>query len=154
MVLAPGPVAAAFLQETLDNDFPYEISAAADSGKNLILMFHRTGCPYCDKMRDRVFPNKTVDAYFSDKFVLLQTNMRGDLDVVTPEGEAMDEKAFARKMRVRATPVLVFFDTEGKEVLRYTGYLAPEQFILAGTYVRDKVYDQGVSFFRYLKDQK
>ena len=153
-VCLSAPAAAGFLQDALDNDFPSEIEAAAEEGKTLIIMFHRSGCPYCDKMRDRVFSRKDVQAFYADRFILLQTNMRGDLEVVTPAGEETDEKGFARKMRVRATPVLVFYDTGGTEVLRHTGYLSPEQFILAGSYVRDRAYESGMSFFRYLKEQK
>jgi len=146
------PVAAEFVTESLDNDFRGEIEAAADEGKNLVIMFHQLGCPYCDKMRARVLPHKTVEGYFDDKFFLIESDIRGDLDVVTPKGEETIEKKYARKMRIRATPVFVFFDQQGNDVLRLTGFIDVDGFVKAGQYVRDGVYKSKKSFIRYLRE--
>lgn len=139
-----------FLIESLDNDFPSEVEAAAEEDKQLVIMFHQTGCPYCDKMRSRVLPDPKVDAYYSKNFVMVESNIRGDLNVVSPDGEEMLEKELARKMRVRATPVFVFFDKKGKDVLRLTGFLDAERFNKAGRFVVDEVYKTKTSFYRYL----
>ncbi|TCS64233.1 thioredoxin-related protein [Varunaivibrio sulfuroxidans] len=153
---ASGGVARAqsdFIIQSIDNDFPSEIADAAGNDKNLIIFFHQAGCPYCDKMRARVFPDPKVDGYFTKHFVMIESNIRGSLSVVTPDGKTMTESDFGHKMRVRATPVIVFYDRQGHDVLRTTGYLDPQQFYLAGRYVEDGVYKSGKSFFRYLRDQ-
>ncbi len=141
-----------FMITSVDNDFVAEIKTAAESGKNLVIMFHQTGCPYCDKMRDRVFPDPRVNAAYSKSFVMIESNILGDLPVVSPQGEPTTEKVYARKMRVRATPMFVFFDKDGKDVLTVTGFLDAERFIKAGQYVTDGVYKQGKSFYRYLQE--
>lgn len=141
-----------FMVTSVDNDFVAEIKSAAEAGKNLVIMFHQTGCPYCDKMRDRVFPDPRVNASYSKSFVMIESNILGDLPVVSPQGEKTTEKVYARKMRVRATPMFVFFDKEGKDVLTVTGFLDAERFIKAGKYVTDGVYKQGKSFYRYLQE--
>lgn len=140
--------------ESIDNDFPYEIEEAAAEGKSLIIFFHQAGCPHCDKMRARVLPDPKVDAYYGDRFVMIESNIRGNFDVISPDGEEMNEVEFGRKSRVRLTPVFIFYDQEGKQALRTTGYLNPERFILAGQYVTDGVYKTGTSFFRYVKEQE
>lgn len=155
VVLGLGALQAAradFMLTSVDNDFTAEIKQAAESGKTLVIMFHQTGCPYCDKMRDRVFPDPRVDAAYSKSFVMVESNILGDLPVVTPTGEKTTEKVFARKMRVRATPMFVFYDKTGKDVLTVTGFLDADRFIKAGKYVADGVYKQDKSFYRYLQE--
>ncbi len=145
------PAAAEFRIESLDFNFPEEISDAASKEKLLVIMFHQAGCPYCDKMRSRVFPDPKVDSYYSKKFIMIESNIRGNLDVVTPDGAPMTERKMAKKLRVRATPVFMFFDKKGKQALRLTGFLNADLFVRAGKYVADGVHEKKVSFYRYLK---
>jgi len=150
-----GPSAyAEFRVESLDNDYPDEIQSAVAEGKNLVLFFHQAGCPYCDKMRARVLPSKKIYDYFNQHFVMIESNIRGNLDVVMHDGTQGTERELARKLRVRATPVFVFFDEHGEVALRTTGFLDVEQFYLAGKYVTDEVYKSKKSFFRYIQDQQ
>jgi len=146
------PALADFRVESIDNDYQGEIEAAADEGKRLIMFFHQTGCPYCDKMKARVHPDAGVQAYFEDKFVMMETNIKGNLDIVMPDGTPGTEYDFARKSRVRATPVYIFYDTDGSQALRATGFLDPKRFKLAGQYVVEGVHKTKKSFFRYLQE--
>lgn len=144
---------AEYRAESIDNDYQGEVQAAADDGKRLILFFHQAGCPYCDKMRARVHPAPKVMEFFSQHFVMMESNIRGNLDVVTPAGEAVKETEFGRMERVRATPVFVFYDQDGSVALRTTGYLDADRFYLAGKYVVDGEHKTGKSFFKYLQEQ-
>lgn len=154
-LLTGRPADAEFRIESLDNDFPTEISDAKEEGKRLVIMFHQAGCPYCDKMRSRVFPDPKVDGYFSKNFVMIESNIKGNLDVVSPTGKEMTESKMAKKFRIRATPVFVFYDTDGKQALRLTGFLNADLFVRAGAYVVDGVHKkpEKISFYRYLKGQ-
>jgi thioredoxin-related protein len=151
LALSVMPAAAEFKIEPLDYDFPSEVEAAAAEGKNIVIMFHLNWCPYCDKMRKRVFPHPQVNAFYSEKFYLIEVNIKGDLDVTTPEGEAMVEKDYAEKMRVRATPVILFLSKEGAEALKLTGYQDPEMFMTAGRYVSSDAFKDGTSFLDYVR---
>jgi len=144
---------AEYREESIDNDYQSEIEALADEGKFLVLFFHQSGCPYCDKMRARVHPSAKVMDYFTEKFVMMESNIKGNLDVVMPDGTEGTERDFAKKIRVRATPVFIFYDKDGKAALRTTGFLDSERFYLAGKYVVDGVHKTDKSFFRYLQDQ-
>ncbi len=154
LALHPPAAYAEFRVESIDNNFPDEIQAATAEGKNLVLFFHQAGCPYCDKMRARVLPSKKVYDYFDTRFVMIESNIRGNLDVVMHDGTPGTERDLAKKLRVRATPVFVFFDEHGKVALRTTGFLSVDQFYLAGKFVSDDVYKTKKSFFRYIQDQK
>ncbi len=153
LLLVSAEVRAEYRQESIDNDYQGEVQALAEEGKFLVLFFHQSGCPYCDKMRARVHPAPKVLDYFNDRFVMMESNIRGNLDIVMPDGTEGTERDFAKKMRVRATPVFVFYDHDGEAALRTTGFLDVDRFVLAGKYVAEGVHKTKKSFFRYLQEQ-
>ncbi|MBF0249448.1 MAG: thioredoxin fold domain-containing protein [Alphaproteobacteria bacterium] len=143
-----------FIIEPIDYDLPAEIAAAAEDGKTLFVMFGQNGCPYCAKMHKRVFPNPDVGALYTPSFVMLELNIKGDLDVVSHGGEATTEKEYANAMRARATPLFVYFDKDGKDVLRLTGYQEPGVFMAAGRYVATAAYADGTTFLDFVRAGK
>ncbi|NQV84204.1 MAG: thioredoxin fold domain-containing protein [Rhodospirillales bacterium] len=143
-------VRADFMAESVDNNFPDEITAAAEEGKQLVIMFEQSGCPYCAQMHARVFPDPKVNKFYSDRFVMIQSNIRGDLPVVSPDGKKMTEKKLAHSLRVRATPVFIFYDKTGQQALKVTGFMDAEHFNKAGRYVADGVYKTKTSLYRYM----
>ena len=153
LLLTVNGASAEYRQESIDNDYQGEIQALADEGKFLVLFFHQAGCPYCDKMRARVHPVPAVMEYFTKNFVMMESNIRGNLDIVMPDGTEGTERDFAKKLRVRATPVFIFYDQKGKPALRTTGFLDTKRFVLAGKYVAEGVHKTKKSFFRYLQEQ-
>ena len=152
-MVPPGTAWADFRIESIDNDFPSEIEAAREEGKRLIIFFHQIGCPYCDKMRTRVHPDPKIRDYFDKNFVMIESNIKGNLDVVMPDGTEGNEVGLGRKMRVRATPVFAFFDLDGKLALKTVGFLDVDRFLMAGKYVVDGVHKTKKSFFAYVKEQ-
>ena len=155
MALAPHTARAVeFIIEPMDYDIPAEVEAAADEGKNVVIMFSLNGCPYCAKMHKRVFPHPKVSAQYNDTFVMFELNIKGDLDVVSHKGETKSEKEYAQEMRVRAAPVFVFYDKDSKDVLRLTGYQDPKMFMAAGRYVSSNAYQDGTSFFSFVRSGK
>lgn len=140
-----------FIVEPLDYDFPGEVADAASQGKNVVIMFHQNGCPYCDKMRKRVYPDPAVVSLYSEKFHLIEVNNKGDLDVTTHDGEAMAEKDYAQKMLVRATPVYLFLAKDGSEALKLTGYQDAAMFTAAGRFVSSEAFKDGTSFINFVR---
>jgi len=153
ILFALRPAGAEYRTESIDNDYRNEIATAAEDGKRLVLFFHQAGCPYCDKMRQRVHPAPKVMEYFSEHFVMMESNIRGNLDIVMPDGTPGRETDFAKKERVRATPVFIFYDTDACQALRTTGFLDVDYFYLAGKYVVEGINKSGKSFFRYIQEQ-
>ena len=153
LIAAPsGPSRAAdFVVEPLDYDFPAEVEAAAEEGKTIVVMFIQNGCPYCDKMHKRVFPHPQVNAYYSEHFKLIEVNNKGSLDVVSHDGEPMNEKDYTEKMRVRATPVFLFLSKDSKEALKLTGYQDVNMFLAAGRYVATEAFADGTSFLSFVR---
>jgi thioredoxin-related protein len=105
------------------NDLREEVETAKSEGKaGIMVMFNDPDCPWCRKMKATIMSQVPVQEYFRKHFRLLHLDTRGDTLMTDFEGNEIAEKDFAFKVhRVRATPVFVFFDLNGKDVLRYTG---------------------------------
>ena len=139
--------------ESFDRDYQSEIEVLSAEKKLLVLFFHQAGCPYCDKMKVRVHSTAKVMKYYTKHFIMMESDIKGNLQVVMPDGTKGTERDFAKRLRVRATPVFIFYDKDGNQALRTTGYLDSNKFYLAGKYVVEGLYNTDKSFFQYLKDQ-
>ncbi len=97
-------------------DLAEDLADANDQGKRLVLFFEQRGCIYCRKMHEEVFPRPEVSDYISENFYVVQLNLHGDIEVTDFDGEALSEKAMARKWGVLFTPSIMFFPEEVGEV--------------------------------------
>ena len=104
-------------------DLREELATARKQGKKgLFIMFHNTECPWCEKMRTNVLNQVSVQDYFRQYFINLQIDTEGSEMVTDFDGKQMMEKDFALKHnRVRATPVFIYLDTNGQQLVKYTG---------------------------------
>ena len=69
------------------------------------------------------------------------------------DGTRATEKALAARLKVRATPTLMFLDERGAAVLRLNGYYDPGRFLLALDYVSNREYRKQPDFQAYLKSR-
>lgn len=153
-LLAAGPrdPYAYFFNETW-GDFQEELQNAREQGKQgIMIFFEMDECPFCHYMKTNVLNQPRVQEYFRKHFLLFAVDIEGDVEIVNLKGQRMRQKDFAfRENRVRATPVFLFYDLQGKPVFRYTGRTAGvEEFMWIGQYVAEGIYQQQ-SFVRYKK---
>jgi thioredoxin-related protein len=106
-------------------------------------------------MKDTILNQPKVQDYFKANFLIFAVDIEGDIPITDFQGKATTEKEFAfREHRVRATPVIMFFDLDGKPVARYTGATADQQeFMWLGQYVVDGVYKE-MPFAKYKREQR
>ncbi len=144
-----------FFHDTF-GDFREELQTARDEGKQgIFLFFEMDECPFCHRMKDTVLNRSDVQAWFRQHFLAFSVDVEGDIEIIDFQGNTMKQKDFAfRQFGVRATPVLMFFDLDGKPVARYTGATADwQEFMLLARYVVEGAYrDQ--SFSRYKRKAK
>lgn len=112
-------------------------TARADGKMGVLVMFNDPDCPWCAKMKATVLNQPPVQTYFRQHFRPVHVDTRGATALVNFSGKETSEKDFAfKENRVRATPVFVFFDLDGKPVVRYTGATRnAEEFLWLGEYV-------------------
>lgn len=145
----------AFFDETF-GDFSEELKHAKEQGKaGVFLFFEMDECPFCHRMKTTIMNQKPVQDYFKKHFLNFPVDIEGDVEMNDFQGNVMPMKDFAFKQhRVRATPVLAFFDLQGKLVAKYTGATADaEEFLLLGEYVVSGAYKDS-NFTSYKRQRK
>ncbi len=137
-------------------DFSEELVNAKEQGKQGILVFFEMDeCPFCHWMKTNVLNQQNVQAYYKKNFLIFSVDIEGDVEMVNFKGKSTTQKDFAfKENRVRATPVLAFFDLDGKRVMRFTGRTSSsEEFLLMGKFVVDKEYNK-TRFSKYKRLHK
>lgn len=129
-------------------DLNEDIAEASESGKRLMIYFYQDGCPYCKKLLQDNFGQRDIAEKTRENFDVVSLNIWGDRDVSLGE-VTTTEKDFAERLKVMYTPTLIFFNEEGKPVLRANGYYPPQKFDAALDYVLQHK-DKTQSFREYL----
>jgi thioredoxin-related protein len=143
-----------FFSETF-GDFAEELAQAKAEGKQGVLVFFEMDeCPFCHYMKKNVLNQPEVQSYYREHFLNLVVDIEGDVEITDFEGNSTTQKAWAEKNRVRATPVIAFFDLDGKQIHRHTGRTAgTEEFLWMGEYVAKAIYKQK-SFSAFKREKK
>jgi len=147
--------AGAFFDETFGN-FQEELETAADAGKKgIFIFFHMDECPFCDRMKATIMTEPDVIKLYKENFLTFQVDIEGSNEVTDFDGTVSTSQDMSeKKYRVRATPVMMIFDLQGKPLLKYTGPTrTKEEFKLMAQFVIDGVYNE-MTFTKYKRQQK
>lgn len=141
-------------------DLKEDLAEAAEAGKRFAVIWEQRGCPYCRETHMVNFARPEINKYIRENFAVLQLDLWGSREVTDFDGEALEERALARKWRIVFTPTIMFFadgldKVEGKtgaeaEVVRMPGYFKPFHFITMFEYVKESAYE-GQHFQKYLR---
>ena len=103
-----------FFNETW-GDFREELAnAKKQNKKGILIFFEMDECPFCHYMKNNVLNQQEVQAFYRENFLNFTVDIEGDVEITNMEGKVMKQKDFAfRENRVRATPVIAFFDLDG-----------------------------------------
>ena len=147
-----------WMRETF-KDLNEDLAEANAEGKRLMLLFEQRGCVYCRKMHEAVFSDAEVADYIRDNYFVVQMNLHGDTEIVDFDGEAMTEKAAARKWGLLFTPTILYLPEEVEEgknaaqaaVASQPGAFSKGTTLDLMTWVEEKRYelDNGEDFQRY-----
>ncbi len=129
-------------------DLDEDIAEARTAGKRLMIFFYQDGCPYCKKLIQDNFGQREIAAKTRKNFDVVSMNIWGDRDVSLGDIETT-EKDFAARLKIMYTPTLIFFNEQGKAVLRTNGYYHPAKFNAALDYVLGH-HDKKEKFRAYL----
>lgn len=144
-----------FFNETW-GDLPEELKTAKDSGKKAILIFFEMDeCPFCHYMKKNVLNKPKVQEFYRKHFLNFSIDIEGDVEMVNLKGKTVKLKDFAfKEHRVRATPVIAFFDLDGKRIYRHTGKTSGvEEFMWLGEYIANGTYKK-TRFSKYKKQKR
>lgn len=144
-----------FFNETF-GDYSEELQNARDANKKgVMIFFEMDECPFCHWMKKNVLNRSEVQAYYRENFLMFPLDIEGDVQITDFGGNVMSQKDFAfKEFRVRATPMIAFFDLDGKLVHRHTGRTSDaDEFMLMGRFVAEGKYNE-TKFARYKRAQK
>jgi thioredoxin-related protein len=108
-------------------DIKDEVAEAARKNRRVMVYFGQDGCPYCKALMQTSLTAGPIADKARRHFVGIAINIWGDAQASWLDGAPTTEKALARKLGVQFTPTLMFFDTDGRLLLRLNGYLPPER---------------------------
>ncbi len=142
-----------FFQQSI-GDYAEELEIAKEEGKKAVMLFfEQDECPFCHYMKKTVLNQPKVQEYFRKNFALFAIDIEGDIEMTDFDGKQMKMKDFAFKLnRVRATPVLAFYDLEGKRIVRFIGKTSGvEEFMQLGKFVAEGKY-KTMRFTKYKRE--
>jgi len=139
-----------FFNETW-GDLPEELAKAKESGKKgILIFFEEDDCPFCHYMKKNVLNQTKVQEFYRKNFLNIVIDIEGDIEMVNFKGKTVKQKDFAFKgNRVRATPVIAFYDLTGKRIYRHTGKTSGvAEFMWLGEYIVNGMYKK-IRFNKY-----
>jgi len=144
-----------FFDETFGN-LQEDLETAQDEGKKgVFIFFHMEECPFCHRMKTTILNQPEVIDYYKEHFLSFSVDIEGSMEMTDFDGSTGTAQSISeKKYRVRATPVMMMFDLEGKPLLKYTGPTrTQEEFMWLGQFVTEEAY-KTTSFTRYKRAKK
>jgi len=135
-------------------DYAEELALAKEDGKKgVMLFFELDECPFCHYMKNTVLNQPEVQDYFNKHFTSFAIDIEGAIEMTDFSGKTMTMKDFAFKLnRVRATPVIAFYDFEGNRIVRFIGKTSGvEEFMQLGKFVVEGKYKK-MRFTKYKRE--
>jgi len=96
---------------------PYNLAELLKEDKPLTVFFEQGNCHACDILHSGPANQQAVISEL-EKMNVVQLNMWKDTEVITPAGKKTTAKDWAKKLDVFYSPTLIFFDNDGKEIMR------------------------------------
>lgn len=122
-------------------DLREDLSEALDSGKDGLLVYYgQKYCAYCKQFLEKDLAREDIQAYALERFDVIGIDIHGDRTVVDLAGKELAERELAVREETNFTPAVVFYNSEGNEVLRLRGYYPPYRFRAALEYAADGHY--------------
>lgn len=121
-------------------------------GKPLVVLFESERCAPCAEMHREAMQRPTLKPLLA-RFDIARLVPGQPARLVTPAGQTVDARAFARDLQVALHPTAVFFDASGREVFRFDGYLRPFHIESAFAYVASGAYATQPQFQRFVQER-
>lgn len=114
-------------------DYPFVtydagLRLASQQGKPIFLYFGRYGCAWCDKTNKESFSKEDVRRAYTEHYVLVYVDSESGKRLKLPSGERITEMELGARFRVFATPVFIFLEPDGKEIVKIPGFKTADDF--------------------------
>ena len=96
---------------------PYDLKTTRKNGKSTAVFFEQGNCHACDLLHSSPL-SKELSIKEIEKMNVIQLNMWADTPIITPQGDKTTAKEWASSLDIFYAPSIVFFDSEGVEIIR------------------------------------
>jgi len=131
-------------------DLKEDLLEAKEAGKDgLIIYYGQKYCAYCRQFLEKDLVQDDIRTYMAERYDIIGIDIHGHRSVTDFDGKILNETLLAVREETNFTPSVVFYSTEGEEVLRLRGYYPPYRFRAALEYIADGHY-RNEKFAEYL----
>ncbi len=126
------------------------------ANKPVLVLFEQPRCLACDELHLDVLKREASDELYR-QFETVMINVYGKETLVPPNGSGeISEKAWARKLGIKYTPSLVFYQRQSKnqplaEVFRVEGYVKTFHVQSAMEYILSQAYAKPQDFQEFIR---
>jgi predicted bacteriocin transport accessory protein len=122
-------------------DLQEDIDEAKEKNKHVMLFLTLDFCPYCTKMlKDNFTTKNSTQEYIKKHFDVIGINIKGSKEIAINEDTTMTESEYAKYLKVKYTPTIIFLNEKNEIVVRLNGYRSAKNFKYILQYVNNKKY--------------
>ncbi len=118
----------------------------------LAVFFEEPNCPECDTFHQTIMPLAQTKTLLKNMHVI-QLNALSDAKLITPSGQRTTAKDWYEALKLTYKPAVVFFDKQGKEIIRKDAFFKKYHFTGIIEYVATESYQHQPNFQRYLEER-
>jgi thioredoxin-related protein len=132
---------------------PFNLTRTAETKKKpLAVLFEQTDCPNCDTFHQKILSHPDTRELLKNTEVV-QLDMWSETPLTTPDGRVTTARLWAKQLDVKYAPTVIFFNDEGKELVRTEAFLALFHLQTIFDFVNSGIYKQHPSFQRYINQR-
>ena len=129
---------------------PYALARnVVPADRPLAVFFEQVACANCDVLHEKILVDPATRELV-EQFETVQLDMRADTPVFTPGGEKTTARDWASDLDLGYAPSIVFFDKQGREVMRIDAFLKTFHVQSVFDYVLQEAYLEEPSFQRFI----
>ena len=122
-------------------DLREDVREVREAGKRGLMVYYgQKYCAYCKQLLEIDLEAEDIQAYVREHFDIIGLDIHGDRAVTDLNGVELPESELAVREKTNFTPSLLFYNADGREVMRLRGYYPPYRFRAALEYVADGHY--------------
>ena len=109
----------------IDKNYNESLGLSKVEKKPLVIFFYATWCPHCNKMKNEIFTDSTVTAFYRKNFI------RMGVDATSNYGQELRAK-FQDQFKVTSFPTFAFIDSNENLLYCVSGELKKDAFLSEG----------------------
>ncbi|MDH5649254.1 MAG: thioredoxin family protein [Gammaproteobacteria bacterium] len=122
------------------NNYDNGLAAAKQNNKYIFIYYGREGCGYCDKTNKESFSQAKVKQVYLNHYNLVYIDAEGGNRITLPNGEVITEMQFGPRIKALVTPVFIFLEPSGKEIVKVPGFQSERDLLNLHAYVEGEHY--------------